>query len=86
MRAAVLEAPERLTVGTHADPEPAAGELLLQVAACGVCGTDRSIFRGEYAVSHPLIMGSDGYFWVQGDSAYGTFAPAANGLAAPTTR
>ena len=30
------------------DPEPGAGELLVQGLAIGVCGTDKEIVRGEY--------------------------------------
>ncbi len=59
MRAAVLEAPGRLVVGSLADPEPAPDELLVRVAACGVCGTDRAIYRGEYAVRYPIILGHE---------------------------
>jgi hypothetical protein len=35
---------------------------------------------GFGAFSHPLIIGSDGYFWVQGNQAQGTFSTGANGL------
>lgn len=59
MRAAVLEAPGRLVVSPLADPEPAPDELIVRVAACGVCGTDRAIYRGEYVVRYPLILGHE---------------------------
>jgi L-iditol 2-dehydrogenase len=59
MRAATLEAAGVITVGTVPDPMPASDEVLVRVAACGVCGTDRSIFRDEYPVSHPLVMGHE---------------------------
>lgn len=59
MRAAVLEAPGRLAVESRADPTPSPDELILRVAACGVCGTDRAIFRGDYPVRYPLIMGHE---------------------------
>jgi L-iditol 2-dehydrogenase len=59
MRAAVLNAPRRLDVETTADPAPAADEVVVRVAACGVCGTDRAIYRDEYPVHHPLVMGHE---------------------------
>ena len=59
MRAAVLKAPRHLAVETVADPEPAPDEVVVQVAACGVCGTDRAIYRDEYPVRHPLVMGHE---------------------------
>ncbi len=39
-------------------PEPAAGELLLRVAACGVCRTDLQICEGDIALrEHPIVPG-----------------------------
>lgn len=59
MRAALLQAPGQLSVGPLPDPLPASDELIVRVAACGVCGTDRSIYRGEYVVGLPLVMGHE---------------------------
>ena len=59
MRAALLEAPRRLVVGELDDPSPAPDELVIRVAACGVCGTDRAIYSGDYPVRHPLILGHE---------------------------
>ena len=41
------------------DPSCGAGDLVIDVAQCGVCGTDRSIFRGEYVVARPVILGHE---------------------------
>jgi alcohol dehydrogenase, propanol-preferring len=38
-----------LTIGEKAKPEPRPGEVLLRVAACGVCRTDLHIVEGELA-------------------------------------
>ena len=41
-------------------PEPAAGEVLVEVAACGVCRTDLHIVDGELAAPHlPLTPGHE---------------------------
>ncbi len=40
MQAVLLEAPRTVRVATVEDPVPSAGELLLEVAAVGICGSD----------------------------------------------
>jgi glucose 1-dehydrogenase len=45
-----------LSVDERPDPRPAAGELLVEAVALGVCGTDREIVAGEYGWSP---VGSD---------------------------
>lgn len=40
-------------------PVPGLDEILLRVAACGVCGTDVHIFRGEYLGDYPVIPGHE---------------------------
>lgn len=42
-------------------PEPAArpGHIVLRVKAAGICGTDLHIFRNEYKVAPPVIMGHE---------------------------
>jgi alcohol dehydrogenase, propanol-preferring len=59
MRAMVLEAPgEPLRERELADPEPGPGEVLLEVAACGVCRTDLHIVDGELPEPKlPLVQG-----------------------------
>ncbi|MFJ5999057.1 glucose 1-dehydrogenase [Streptomyces sp. NPDC092370] len=45
------------------DPVPAAGDLLVDALAVGVCGTDKEIVRGEYGAAPPggerLILGHE---------------------------
>jgi len=41
------------------DPTCGDADVVIAVASCGVCGTDRSIFRGEYAVATPMILGHE---------------------------
>jgi len=37
----------------------APGEVVVEVLACGLCGTDRHILRGEYPARLPLVMGHE---------------------------
>jgi propanol-preferring alcohol dehydrogenase len=58
MRAAVLDAPGRLEVREVPAPEPAEGQVLVEVAACAVCRTDLHVIDGELARPKlPLILG-----------------------------
>ena len=47
MRAAVLVAPGRMEIREVPRVEPGPAEVLLRVAACGLCGTDFHIFSGH---------------------------------------
>jgi propanol-preferring alcohol dehydrogenase len=54
MRAVVLEAPGAgLHLVERPSPRPAAGELLIDVRACGVCRTDLHVLDGE--LPHPKL-------------------------------
>ena len=63
MRAMVLESPAKITsrplvARELADVEPADGELLLRVSACGVCRTDLQICEGDLAArTLPIVPG-----------------------------
>src|SRR5690348_2577964 len=60
MRAAVYEAPYR--VGVHDDiprPDPGSNDVIVRVAACGICGTDQHIFQGEFFPTYPVIGGHE---------------------------
>lgn len=63
MRAVVLRLPREieegpLRIADLRDPARAAGELLLRVAACGVCRTDLQLAEGDLAVRRlPVIPG-----------------------------
>jgi alcohol dehydrogenase, propanol-preferring len=59
MRAMVLEAQKQPLVERElADPEPGEGQVLLEIAACGVCRTDLHIVDGELTEPKlPLVLG-----------------------------
>ena len=39
---------------------PRAGEVLVRLTSCGVCGTDRGCIRGAESVSTPCVLGHEG--------------------------
>jgi 2-desacetyl-2-hydroxyethyl bacteriochlorophyllide A dehydrogenase len=47
MRAMVYSAPLTLEMQDVAEPSPTAGELVVEVAAAGICGSDLHYYRGE---------------------------------------
>lgn len=58
--AMVLEGPSELHLRELSLGKPLAkGEVLLEVAYAGVCGTDVSIARGDYPVPLPLVLGHE---------------------------
>ncbi|MES4904065.1 MULTISPECIES: zinc-dependent alcohol dehydrogenase family protein [unclassified Streptomyces] len=59
MRAAVIEAPGKVTVATVPDPAPGPREVVVDVAACGLCGTDLHILQGEFAPTLPIVPGHE---------------------------
>ncbi|MGH8952828.1 MAG: zinc-dependent alcohol dehydrogenase [Acidimicrobiia bacterium] len=64
MRAAVLRGWNDLAVEEVEVPEPAAGEVLVRVRACGLCGTDLKMVHGAFEKrgwppSLPFVMGHE---------------------------
>lgn len=59
MKAAYYQALREIDVREAPDPEPGPNEVLIQVVACGICGTDQHIFNGEHFPSYPLIGGHE---------------------------
>jgi (R,R)-butanediol dehydrogenase/meso-butanediol dehydrogenase/diacetyl reductase len=56
MRAAVLNDDHQLEVAHVADPMPGPGELILKVAACGICGSDLKL---RPSMPPGLVMGHE---------------------------
>ncbi|MGH3675099.1 MAG: NAD(P)-dependent alcohol dehydrogenase [Mycobacterium sp.] len=63
MRASVLTGVGSLTIENRPIPSPAPHQVLVEVAAVGVCGSDVHYYRygriGDYVVSEPLILGHE---------------------------
>ncbi|MEU6485475.1 zinc-dependent alcohol dehydrogenase family protein [Streptomyces sp. NPDC046887] len=59
MRAALIEAPGKVSVTTVPDPSPGPRQVVVEVAACGLCGTDLHILQGEFAPTLPVVPGHE---------------------------
>ncbi|MGA0108435.1 MAG: zinc-dependent alcohol dehydrogenase family protein [Candidatus Nanopelagicales bacterium] len=59
MKAVVLNDINDLVLTKLPTPSPGPGEVLIQVLACGICGTDRHIYKGEYPSKKPVVLGHE---------------------------
>lgn len=61
MKAAILRAPNEMTLAEAPDPLPETGDLVLRVKAATICGTDIRILRGRKTagVRYPSIIGHE---------------------------
>ena len=60
MKAVVIEEPNRVGIKEIADPAPLPGEAVVKVEACGICGTDIHVLRGEFApTQYPIVPGHE---------------------------
>ena len=59
MKCIVIPRPGELILSEREIPEPGPGEVLIQVMASGICGTDVHIYHGEYLGSYPVIPGHE---------------------------
>jgi succinate semialdehyde reductase (NADPH) len=60
MKAVILsEVGGHLTLEDIPQPRPKAGEVLIKVAACGVCHTDLHVIKGEVKFPLPCVLGHE---------------------------
>jgi len=60
LRSAKLIAPRKIEIFEESMPLPLDDEVLVQIKAAGICGTDLHVFQGERAdVSFPRVMGHE---------------------------
>ena len=59
MKAIAITAPNQLELIEIADPTPGNSEVVVEVAAVGICGTDLHIFEGECAPKLPIVPGHE---------------------------
>ncbi|MYW66534.1 alcohol dehydrogenase catalytic domain-containing protein [Streptomyces sp. SID8379] len=59
MKAAIVESVGKVVVGEVPDPTPGPRDVVVEVAACGLCGTDLHILQGEFAPTLPVVPGHE---------------------------
>lgn len=60
MLQATMVEPGRIVFQDVPKPEPGKGQVVIEVKACGVCGSDVHVWRGEHPfTSYPIIQGHE---------------------------
>lgn len=59
MRAAVLRGPREMSIESVPVPQLAANEVLVEVEANGLCGSDVHCYTGERALEYPMVLGHE---------------------------
>jgi 2-desacetyl-2-hydroxyethyl bacteriochlorophyllide A dehydrogenase len=59
MKAVVITTPGNIAIETVPDPVPGPRDVVVRVAACGICGTDLHIMDGEFAPAYPIVPGHE---------------------------
>ncbi len=54
MKAGLLAGPGRVTVEDRPDPTPGPGEVVVAMAACGICGSDLEKVKGNYRATQVI--------------------------------
>src|SRR5438270_3765309 len=59
MRAAVLRGPRSMSIESVPVPQLAPNEVLVEVDANGLCGSDVHCYTGERALEYPMVLGHE---------------------------
>ena len=59
MLQAMTLGPGRLVLEEVEEPVPRPDEVIVELGACGICGTDRAIFRGDTPQEFPIVLGHE---------------------------
>jgi len=59
MRVVTIACPGQVQLKQVDVPEPGPGDVLIRVAACGLCTTDVDILEGRFWGSYPIVPGHE---------------------------
>ena len=59
MQQVLLEGPRRVRIADAAAPTPSSNELLVEVKATAICGTDVHIYAGDMKITYPRVPGHE---------------------------
>jgi threonine dehydrogenase-like Zn-dependent dehydrogenase len=79
MRAALITGPQQVELIERPTPRPAAGEILVELEGCGVCGSDLAVFEGRPWFEYPREPGAPGH------EGWGHVAAVGDGVTAVRT-
>ncbi|MCI2976173.1 MAG: alcohol dehydrogenase catalytic domain-containing protein [Ferrimicrobium sp.] len=58
--AIVIQEPGHIRLTEIELDDPGPGEVEVQIASAGVCGSDLHVFRGDWDIHYPMVMGHEG--------------------------
>jgi threonine dehydrogenase-like Zn-dependent dehydrogenase len=61
MRAATIVEPGTVQIGDRPTPDPGAGEVLLELEGCGLCGSELPVWQGRPWFDYPRDPGAPGH-------------------------
>ena len=65
MQAALVTGKREIALRELPEPEPSAGKAVVEIAFCGICGTDLHIYNwdawAQKTIPVPLVVGHDGF-------------------------
>lgn len=59
MKSVILSAINNIAVAEYLTPVAEIEKSIVRILACGICGTDRHIYKGEYPSAKPVILGHE---------------------------
>jgi threonine dehydrogenase-like Zn-dependent dehydrogenase len=59
MRSSIYRGPGRIDVEQRETPRPGPGEVMIEVKACGICGTDMHILEAEFPATPGIALGHE---------------------------
>jgi threonine dehydrogenase-like Zn-dependent dehydrogenase len=74
MRAMIIDRPSHATVRECTAPTPGAGEVLVRLEGCGVCGSNLALWQGQPWFHYPRVPGEPGH------EGWGTVAALGSGV------
>jgi len=77
MRALKLVEPKRVEIVEIPDPNPGAGEVLVRMEGCGLCGSNLPVWQGRPWFQYPLEPGAPGH---EGWGRIAALGPGVTGL------
>src|ERR1051326_3069939 len=59
MRAAILQRPRTISIECVPVPQPEIEEVLVEVEAVGLCGSDMKFYTGDRTLAGPMVLGHE---------------------------
>ena len=86
MQQVLLEGPRSVKTADASIPKPSASEVLVEIKATAICGTDVHIYAGDAPVSYPRVPGHEAAGVIQETGSEVAASPARESTCLPPPR